>query len=94
MKKRCQHIVFFHELSAILYFRPTIMRPLPGNSDDLESAIMNENNNEDDIDAASVTDRRDNVDGSYELDDLDNIDNKNYEDRIEDALRQLNENKD
>ena len=28
----------------------------------------------------------DNVDGSYELDDLDNIDNKNYEDRIEDAL--------
>ena len=86
--------IFSRAFCNFVFPRPTIMRPLPGNSDDLESAIMNENNNEDDIDAASVTDRRDNVDGSYELDELDNVDNKNYEDRIQDALRQLNENRD
>lgn len=85
--------IFSRAFCNFVFPRPTIMRPLPGNFDDLESAILDENNNEDDIDAASKEDRINNVDGTYEIDDLNNIDNKNYDDRIEEALTKLNENK-
>ena len=85
--------IFSRAFCNFVFPRPTIMRPLPGNFDDLESAILDENNNEDDIDAASKEERINNVDGTYEIDDLNNIDNKNYDDRIEEALTKLNENK-
>ena len=88
--------IFSRAFCNFVFPRPTIMRPLPGNSDDLESAILNETNNEDDLDATSKEERINNVDGTYEIDEInniDNIDNKNYDDRIEEALNKLNENK-
>jgi len=69
------------------------MRPLPGNADDLETAILDDENNEDNLDATSITERRDNVDGTYELDELTQLDNDSYEKRIETALNELNKNK-
>ena len=39
MKKRCQHIVSFPRAFAICISRPISMRPLPGNSDDLEVTV-------------------------------------------------------
>tara|TARA_B110000483_G_C18206900_1_gene548278 strand:+ start:13081 stop:16407 length:3327 start_codon:yes stop_codon:yes gene_type:complete len=85
--------IFSRAFCNFVFPRPSIMRPLPGNADDLETAILDDENNEDNLDATSITERRDNVDGTYELDELTQLDNDSYEKRIETALNELNKNK-
>ena len=71
-------------------FPKEIVRPLPGNASDLESAIVEERTGEDQLDAVLVNERRDNVDGQYEADDVDKIDEDiPYLERLQESLTQL-----
>ena len=85
--------IFSRAFCNFVFPTPTIMRPLPSGANDLEAAIADENNNEDNFDATAISERRENVDGAYEMDDLVDVNNKSYEDRIEIALNDLNVNK-
>ena len=77
-------------------FPDDIIRPLPGNSKELNTAIIEGNLEEDDLDSNSVDNKLDNIDGRYEadelLDDQEQVAKKIYDKKVNDALLMLEEN--
>ena len=87
----------FSRLFCNFVFPPELKRPLPKESETLEEAIKQ--GDEDDVDGASVKDKLENVDGRYDLDDEKKLEAKeeevkdeSYDERIQSALRELQEN--
>ena len=88
--------IFSRAFCNFVFPRPDIVRPMPNDDETLETAILKETADEDLLDAASVQDKIDNVDGRYEADELDDESDKNisYDQKIQQALQKLKENKD
>jgi len=88
--------IFSRAFCNFVFPRPHIIRPLPDNVNDLESAILKGDNNENKIDAVSKEEMINNVEGTYEYDELNEVvtDNVSYQDRIDQALAKLEEDKD
>lgn len=77
-------------------FPREIGRPMKRDGQSLQEAILNENMDEDDIDATSAEQKVNNVDGRYEADDLTELkqttkreEEKRYQRRIKEAMEQL-----
>lgn len=90
--------IFSRAFCNFVFPKPDIKRPLPGQTDDIEKAILEETADEDVLDAASVQQKLDNVDGRYEADDLEveaseKGSAESYEERIKSALKMLDEHK-
>jgi hypothetical protein len=87
--------IFSRAFCNFVFPRPNIIRPLPDNVNDLEAAILKEDNSEDVMDAVSKEEMLNNVEGTYEYDDLNGVvtDNTSYQERIDQALAKLKEEK-
>ena len=87
--------IFSRAFCNFVFPRPHIIRPLPDNVNDLEAAILKEDNSEDVMDAVSKEEMLNNVEGTYEYDDLNGVvtDNTSYQERIDQALAKLKEEK-
>lgn len=87
--------IFSRAFCNFVFPRPHIIRPLPDNVKDLESAILKEDNSEDVMDAVSKEEMLNNVEGTYEYDELNRVvtDNTSYQERIDQALAKLKEEK-
>lgn len=79
-------------------FPESIPRPMKNKSSDVASTIELQNIDEDDLDAISTKERIANIDGRFEADDFDKVDgsqaeeNKEYMERIQEALNKLKAN--
>ena len=85
--------IFSRAFCNFVFPRPHIRRPFPNEGEDIETAILKETADEDLLDAASVSEKLDNVDGKYEADEADAIasvdaqrTDESYLDRIKHAL--------
>lgn len=85
--------IFSRAFCNFVFPRPDIKRPLPGNAKDIEAAIVNDNTDEDQLDAASIEEKLDNVDGRYEADEV-KEEAGAYDKQINEAIEQLQTNKD
>ena len=86
--------IFSRAFCNFVFPAPDIKRPLPNKGEDLQTAILDETADEDLLDAASAEERKNNVDGRFEADELKETQNMtNYEDRIKEALKLLESNK-
>ena len=91
--------IFSRAFCNFVFPRPHIKRPLPSKDDNIEKSILNENADEDILDAVSP-EEKENVDGRYEADEAEDIDKSedidisSYEERIKSALKQLKTQKD
>jgi hypothetical protein len=93
--------IFSRAFCNFVFPRPDIIRPMPRDGEDIETAILEQTADEDLLDAANVDQKIKNPDGSYSLDDKklieqaqEEVSDKNYEDRIHDALTMLKRNSD
>ena len=72
---------------------------MPNEDDNLEAAILNETATEDFIDAKTTQERINDIDGKYERDEVDvleaerRLEAKSYQERIDEALKELESNK-
>ena len=88
--------IFSRAFCNFVFPRPKIVRPMPNDGQDIETALAGAAD-EDLLDAATVQQRIDNVDGQYTADDADTIpsavnQDSTYEKRIQTALQQLRSN--
>ena len=88
--------IFSRAFCNFVFPRPEINRPLPDNVNDIESAILKGDNDEDAIDAVTKEEKANKVDGTYDYDELseNNDDFGSYQERIDSALNKLQKNKD
>lgn len=91
--------IFSRAFCNFVFPRPDVKRPMPNEGDNLETAILDATANEDIIDAKTIQEKINDVDGKYERDELDIVDaekqleTKSYQERIEESLQQLEENR-
>ena len=89
--------IFSRAFCNFVFPRPDIKRPMPNDSDNLETAVLEETANEDLLDATTVQEKIDDVDGKYEADELvemeEDLETKSYTERINEALSLLERDK-
>ena len=95
--------IFSRAFCNFVFPAPNIIRPMPNNSDKIETVLENIENNgilkEDIIDNPDIKDAVENLDGIYQEDDIDKMQSdknessdNNYQKRISDALENLDKN--
>ena len=91
--------IFSRAFCNYVFPRPDVKRPMPNEDDNLEAAILNEATSEDMIDAKTAQERINDLDGKYERDEVDaleserQLETKSYQERIDEALKELESNK-
>ena len=91
--------IFSRAFCNYVFPRPDVKRPMPNEDDNLEAAILNETATEDFIDAKTTQERINDIDGKYERDEVDvleaerRLEAKSYQERIDEALKELESNK-
>ena len=90
--------IFSRAFCNFVFPKPDINRPMPGDSENLEDAIINEKSDLDMLDIKSTEEKINDVDGKYEREEVEqkeaeeSVEIRSYQEKIKDVLEELKVN--